>query len=68
MSSLAISYANTGDPGSKATGAYLVGELAKLQRAAPSAGYSPGYLSAFPEQFFDWLEAGQTTGSGRPTT
>lgn len=60
MSSLAISYANTGDPGSKATGAYLVGELAKLQRAAPSAGYSPGYLSAFPEQFFDWLEAGQT--------
>ena len=61
LSSLAISYANTGDPGSKATGAYLVGELAKLQRAAPLAGYSPGYLSAFPEEFFDWLEAGQTS-------
>jgi len=59
MSSLAISYANTGDAGCKATGAYLVGELAALQRAAPRAGYSPGYLSAFPEEFFDWLEAGQ---------
>jgi len=61
LSSLAISYANTGDQGSKATGAYLVGELATLQRAAPLAGYSPGYLSAFPEEFFDWLEAGQVT-------
>ena len=61
LSSLAISYANTGDPASKATGAYLVGELASLQRAAPLAGYSPGYLSAFPEEFFDWLEAGQTS-------
>jgi uncharacterized protein len=61
LSSLAISYANTGDAGSRAMGAYLVGELAKLQRAAPLAGYSPGYLSAFPERFFDWLEAGQTS-------
>ncbi len=38
LSSLAISYANTGDPGSKATGAYLVSELAKLQQAAARAG------------------------------
>jgi DUF1680 family protein len=58
---LAWLIASTGDQGSKATGAYLVGELAKLQRAAPLAGYSPGYLSAFPEELFDWLEAGQTS-------
>src|SRR5215475_10142578 len=43
LSGLAISYANTGDSSAKATGAYLVGELATLQRAAPLAGYSPGY-------------------------
>jgi uncharacterized protein len=61
LSGLAISYANTGNPTAKATGAYLVGELASLQQAAPLAGYSPGYLSAFPEEFFDWLEAGQTS-------
>jgi uncharacterized protein len=61
LSGLAISYANTGDPAAKAAGQYLVGELASLQQAAPLAGYSPGYLSAFPEEFFDWLEAGQTS-------
>jgi DUF1680 family protein len=60
LSALAISYANTGSTAARATGAYLVGELASLQQAAPRAGYSPGYLSAFPEEFFDWLEAGQT--------
>ncbi|HEY7276970.1 MAG TPA: glycoside hydrolase family 127 protein [Trebonia sp.] len=61
MSALAISYANTADPAAKAAGAYLVGELASLQRAAPQAGYSTGYLSAFPEEFFAWLEAGQSS-------
>jgi uncharacterized protein len=61
LSSLAISYANTGSPAAKAVGDYLVGELAALQRAAPRAGYSPGYLSAFPEEYFTWLEAGQSS-------
>ncbi|HEX7162246.1 MAG TPA: glycoside hydrolase family 127 protein [Trebonia sp.] len=61
MSALAISYANTGDQAAKAAGEYLVGELASLQRAAPRAGYSAGYLSAFPEEFFGWLEAGQSS-------
>jgi DUF1680 family protein len=60
LSALAISYANTADPAAKAVGEYLVGELAGLQRAAPRAGYSAGYLSAFPEEFFGWLEAGQS--------
>ena len=61
LSSLAISYANTGSPTAKAVGDYLVGELAALQRAAPRAGFSPGYLSAFPEEYFTWLEAGQSS-------
>ncbi len=59
LSGLALSYANTGDPRAKAAGEYLVGQLAQLQAIAPLAGYAPGYLSAFPEYFFDWLEAGK---------
>jgi uncharacterized protein len=59
LSGLALSYASTGSPQAKAAGEYLVGQLAQLQAAAPLAGYSPGYLSAFPEYFFDWLEEGK---------
>jgi uncharacterized protein len=58
LSGLALSYANTGEVAAKAKAEYLVAELARLQELAPAAGYSAGYLSAFPEQFFDWLEAG----------
>ena len=63
LSGLALSYANTGDPRAKAAGEHLVGQLAQLQAMAPLAGYAPGYLSAFPEYFFDWLEAGQRVWS-----
>ena len=59
LSGLALSHANTGSPAARAAGEYLVSELAKLQSLAAAAGYSPGYLSAFPEEYFDWLEAGQ---------
>ena len=59
LSGLALSYASTGSPQAKAAGEYLVGQLAQLQAAAPLAGYAPGYLSAFPEYYFDWLEAGK---------
>jgi uncharacterized protein len=58
LSGLALSYASTGDPRARALGEYLVGQLAGLQAMAPQVGYSPGYLSAFPESFFDVLEAG----------
>ena len=61
LSGLAISYANTGDLAAKEAGQHLVGELASLQQAAPLTGYSPGYLSAFPEEYFTWLEAGQSS-------
>ena len=63
LSGLALSYANTGSPQAKAAGEYLVGQLAQLQSIAPLAGYAPGYLSAFPEYFFDWLEAGRRVWS-----
>jgi DUF1680 family protein len=66
LSALAWAYADTGTTASdydrqavKAKGDYLVAELASLQARAPKAGYSPGYLSAFPEQYFTWLENGQ---------
>jgi uncharacterized protein len=59
LSGLALSYANTGNTAARAAGEYLVGQLAELQAIAPLAGYSSGYLSAFPEYFFDWLEEGR---------
>jgi DUF1680 family protein len=58
LSGLALTYANTGDEAARAKGRYLVGQLAALQARAPSAGYHPGYLSAFPESYFGRLEAG----------
>jgi hypothetical protein len=66
LSALAWAYAGTGttaaDPGRvalKAKGDYLVDQLSSLQARAPRAGFSYGYLSGFPEQYFSWLEEGQ---------
>ena len=66
LSALAWAYAGTGttadDPvrrALQAKGDYLVAQLASMQARAPRAGYSAGYLSAFPEQYFTWLEDGQ---------
>ncbi|MEU9455519.1 beta-L-arabinofuranosidase domain-containing protein [Streptomyces sp. NPDC048277] len=58
LSGLALTYANTGDTALRDKGARLVAALAECQAAAPAAGYGQGYLSAFPESFFDRLEAG----------
>lgn len=63
LSGLALSYASTGSPQARAAGEYLVSQLAQLQEMAPLAGYAPGYLSAFPEHFFDLLEAGRPVWS-----
>jgi len=57
LSGLAQAHANTGDAALKAKGDYLVGELAKCQARASAAGFNAGYLSAYPESFFDRLEA-----------
>jgi uncharacterized protein len=66
LSALAWAYAGTGttanDPtriALKAKGDYLVDQLASLQASAPEVGYRQGYLSAFQEQYFTWLEGGQ---------
>jgi DUF1680 family protein len=66
LSALAWAYAGTGTTEGdqdrralQAKGDYLVAQLASLQARAPKAGYSYGYLSAFPEQSFTWLEDGQ---------
>lgn len=58
LSGLALAYANTGDASLRDKGRTLVAELAKCQAASPAAGFGTGYLSAFPESFFDRLEAG----------
>ncbi len=57
MSALAQSYANTGDTAFKTKGDYLVSSLAACQARATAAGFNTGYLSAYPESFFDRLEA-----------
>ncbi|WP_305125856.1 glycoside hydrolase family 127 protein [Streptomyces odontomachi] len=58
MSGLALAYANTGDGALQAKGDQLVAALADCQARSPQAGFGKGYLSAYPENFFDRLEAG----------
>jgi hypothetical protein len=58
MSGLALTYANTGNPALADKGRYIVSQLARFQARAGTAGFHPGYLSAFPESYFDRLEAG----------
>jgi len=58
MSGLALTYANTGNRAAADKGAYLVDQLARYQARGRAAGFHDGYLSAFPEAFFDRLEAG----------
>ena len=63
LSGLALTYANTGDEGARTRGRYLVSQLAALQARATEAGFHPGYLSAFPEGYFDLLEQGKSIWS-----
>ncbi|MEU0037472.1 beta-L-arabinofuranosidase domain-containing protein [Streptomyces sp. NPDC006333] len=58
LSALAQAHANTGVSAYADKGRLLVDALAACQRVAPAAGFTPGYLSAFPEQVFAQLEAG----------
>jgi uncharacterized protein len=58
MSGLALTYASTGNQAAAERGSYLVSQLARCQARSPLAGFHEGYLSAFPETFFDRLEAG----------
>ena len=63
LSGLALTYANTNDEAARIRGRYLVSQLAALQAQATTVGFHPGYLSAFPEVYFDWLEQGKSVWS-----
>ncbi len=58
LSAVALMYAATGDARFKARGDLMVAELATIQ-AAQAKKFHPGYLSAFPEEFFDRVDARQ---------
>jgi uncharacterized protein len=53
LSAVALMYAGTGDEKLKQRAEYLIAELAKCQTALGTSGY----LSAYPETFFDRVEA-----------
>ena len=57
LSACAMMYASTGDERLKQRTDYLVGELAKVQERLAENGCHAGYLSAFPEFFFDRVDA-----------
>ena len=57
LSALALMYASTGDERFKHKANAIVAELAKVQQALQSHGFHEGYLSAFPEEFFDRVDA-----------
>jgi uncharacterized protein len=63
LSGLALTTANTQNDAARQRGRYLVGQLAMLQAKATNRGFHPGYLSAFPEFYFDWLEQGKSVWS-----
>src|SRR5262245_37974837 len=58
LSALSLMYASTGDTRFKTRADRLVGELATIQDAL-ARRFHPGYLSAFPEEFFDRVDARQ---------
>ncbi|WP_082373344.1 beta-L-arabinofuranosidase domain-containing protein [Nocardia sp. NRRL S-836] len=57
LSALAQAFASTGDRAFSVRADYLVEQLAMCQDRARIAGYSTGYLSAFPEGFIGHAEA-----------
>ena len=58
LSALALMYASTGDARFKARADLMVAELSKIQDALAKK-FHAGYLSAFPEEFFDRVDARQ---------
>jgi DUF1680 family protein len=57
LSACALMYEATGDERLKARALGIVRALAQVQKALPGRGMHEGYLSAFPEEFFDRVEA-----------
>ena len=56
LTACALMYSSTGDERFRTKANGIVTELAKIQQALPSRGFNAGYLSAFPEEFFDRVE------------
>ncbi len=56
LSACALMYASTGNEHFKTRVDGIVTELATCQDALPTQGYTPGFLSAYPESFFDRVE------------
>lgn len=59
LTACSLMYASTGDEKLKQRVDAIVTELARCQQALPKQGYSGGYLSAFPESWFDRVDARQ---------
>jgi DUF1680 family protein len=59
LSACSLMFASTGDARFKARVDTLVAGLAECQAALATNGSHAGYLSAFPESFFDRLEQGK---------
>jgi DUF1680 family protein len=57
LTACALMYEATGDERLKERALAITAELAKVQQALAARGSNAGYLSAFPESFFDRLEA-----------
>jgi hypothetical protein len=57
LTACALMYEATGDGRLAARAIAIAGELRKVQQALAAKGMTPGYLSAFPEEFFDRVEA-----------
>jgi DUF1680 family protein len=57
LTACSLMYASTGDAALKKKTDYIVAKLAECQRNMPDQGYHAGYLAAFPESFFDRVDA-----------
>ena len=56
LSACALTYASTGDAELKKRTDIIVATLAQCQAALQKQGATPGFLSAYPEEFFDRVE------------
>jgi len=59
LSACALMYSSTGDKRFKAKADAIIRELATIQQGMAARGFHTGYLSAFPEEFFDRVDARQ---------
>jgi DUF1680 family protein len=57
LTACALAWEGTGDDRLRARALAITAELRRVQLALAARGANPGYLSAFPEEFFDRLEA-----------